>query len=445
MTFRDLNLNTALWNALDDLGFTQPTDIQQASFSPIMAGKDVLGIAQTGTGKTLAYLMPIIRQYQFSKKKTPWVLVAVPTRELVVQVHEEFCALAKYTSLKSVAAFGGANIKTQIAEIVQGADVVIGTPGRLNDLVLNGAVSAKGIKKFVLDEVDQMLSLGFRAELKHLMDLLPEKRQNIMFSATMTEEVEELIKTEFIFTEKIETAPSGTPVDKIEQIAYPVPNFKTKLNLLAFLLHRDEEMKKVLVFAGTKKFADRIYQELGDQFEDQMAVIHANKNANRRFNTVDDFEAGRSRVLIASDVLARGIDVTDVTHVINFTIPEVPEDFIHRIGRTGRAEKTGKAISFVSPMEEEKMYHIEELMKMEIPIEEMPEGVEVSNLLTPEEEYKPTIKIKVPKIPSDPNKGAAFHEKLEKNKKVPIKVSRADKMKLKYGRNYQSGHGGGTR
>lgn len=445
MTFRDLNLNTALWNALDDLGFTTPTDIQKDSFSSIMAGKDVLGIAKTGTGKTLAYLMPIIRLYQFSKKKTPWVLIVVPTRELVLQVHEEFCALAKYTSLKSVAAYGGANIKTQVAEIALGADVVIGTPGRLNDLVLNGAVPAKGIKKFVLDEVDQMLSLGFRTELKHLMDLLPEKRQNIMFSATMTEEVEELIKTEFIFTEKIETAPSGAPVEKIEQVAFPVPNFSTKLNFLAYLLHRDADMHKVLVFAGTKKFADRIYSSLVDQFEDQIAVIHANKNANRRFNTVDDFEAGRCRILIASDVLARGIDVTDVTHVINFTIPEVPEDFVHRIGRTGRAEKSGKAISFVSPMEEERMFHIEELMKMEIPIAAMPEEVEVSTLLSPEEESKPGMRIKLPKLPNDPLKGAAFHEKLEKNKKVPMKVTRADKMKLKYGRNYQGGHGGGTR
>jgi len=445
MTFRDLNLNTALWNALDDLGFTTPTEIQSASFSPIMAGKDVLGIAQTGTGKTFAYLMPLIRQYQFSKKKTPWVLVVVPTRELVVQVHEEFCALAKYTSLRSVPAFGGTNIKTQMAQIAEGADVVIGTPGRLNDLVLNGSIPAKGVKKFVLDEVDQMLSLGFRTELKHLMDLLPEKRQNIMFSATMTEEVEELIKTEFIFTEKIETAPSGTPVDKIEQVAYPVPNFSTKLNFLEYLLHRDTEMLKVLVFAGTKKYADRIYQSLVDQFEDQIAVIHANKNMNRRLNTVEDFEAGRCRILIASDVLARGIDVTDVTHVINFTIPEVPEDFIHRIGRTGRADKKGKAISFVSPKEEELMFQIEELMKMEIPIDEMPEDVEISTLLTPEEESKPGMKFKVPKIPNDPLKGAAFHEKLEKNKKVPVKVTRADKMKLKYGRNYQGGHGGGTR
>jgi ATP-dependent RNA helicase RhlE len=245
--------------------------------------------------------------------------------------------------------------------------------------------------------------------------------------------------------EHIQTDNAQLRVEHIEHKVIPVPNFTTKLRLLEYLLSAESSMTKVLVFAGTKKHADRIFQFLADSYDGDIAVVHGNKNTNHRQRSVDDFESGLCRVLVASDVLARGIDVTGVTHVVNFTIPSVPEDFVHRVGRTGRAERTGVAYSLVAPTEMEAMARIEETIGEELPIEALPEEVEVSNQLLPEEEQRPGMKIVQPRLPRDPLKGAAFHEKLEKNKKVPVKVSRADKMKLKYGKNYQSGHGGGTR
>lgn len=402
-------------------------------------------MAQTGTGKTIAYLLPLLRQWSYQKKKSPYTIVVVPTRELVVQVCEQLEALAKYTSIVGVGAHGGGNIKAQASAIVMGADVVVGTPTRLKDLILNGSIPAKGIKKIVIDEVDQLLSLGFRQELHLLMDLLPAKRQNLYFSATVSAEVEALIASQGYAVELIRTEDADLKVARIEHRVVPVPNFTTKLRLLQHLLATEKTMNKVLVFAGTKKHADRIFQVLASYFPEQIAVVHGNKNSNHRLRTVDEFEAGLCRVLVASDVLARGIDVSNVTHVVNFTIPSVPEDFIHRVGRTGRAERNGVAYSFVTPTEMDAMAEIEAKLGEELPLQELPSEVEISSQLLPEEEQRPGMKIVQARAPHDPLKGAAFHEKLEKNKKIPVKVSRADKMKLKYGKNYQSGHGGGTR
>jgi ATP-dependent RNA helicase RhlE len=440
MTFRDFNLNTPLLNALDDLGLVEPTSIQEKTFGPIMAGQDVLGIAQTGTGKTLAYLIPFIRQWQFAKKKVPTMLVLVPTKELVAQVIEEFEALAKYTNITITGAFGGTNIKTQQAAIAAGVDVVVGTPGRINDLILNGSISPKQIKKLVIDEVDQMLNLGFRASLLHLLELLTEKRQNMMFSATITDEVDQLIKSHFTRVTKIEDAASGTPVESIKQVAYAVPNFNTKLNFLEHLLTYDQSMTKVLVFAGGKRQADRIHSTLEFKFPNEVAVTHANKSSNTRLKTVEQFETGECRILIASDVIARGLDITEVSHVININIPEAPEDYVHRIGRTGRAESSGVALSMYAEREQPFLEAIEQLMKKSIERIEMPFDVEVSNILTPDEERTPGMKIIQVRKPKTETKGKAFHEKKEKNKKVPIKVTREDKMRAKYGKQYSSSH-----
>jgi len=445
MKFTDLNLNNPLLNALDDLGFVIPTPIQSKCYSPIMAGRDVLGIAQTGTGKTFAYLIPIIRLWQFSKKKVPTVLVIVPTRELVVQVTEEFQSLAKYTGMIAVGTYGGTNIKTQAAEIVQGADVVVGTPERVNDLILNGAINPRQIKKIVIDEVDHLMKLGFRTSLKNLLDLLPERKQTLMFTATITEDIEDLIEQDFHLIEKIEDAPTGTPLEGISQFYYEAPNFHSKKNLLEHLLLNHAEMNKVLVFAGDKRMADRIHASLSSQFDDQVAVIHGNKSSNRRFRTVDEFENGECRILVASDLMARGMDISDVSHVVNFTIPDVPEDYIHRIGRTGRAEKSGVAISLLSEAELESFQNIESLMNLQMTKLGWPEDVEISKVLLPEEEDRSGMKIIKVRQPKVADKGAAFHEKLDKNKKTNNKVTRADKMKLKYGKKYESGHGSGSR
>jgi ATP-dependent RNA helicase RhlE len=339
--------------------------------------------------------------------------------------------------------YGGPNIKTQAAAIAEGTDVVIGTPGRMNDLVLNGTIPPRAVKKLVIDEVDQLLNLGFRNDLLHLIDLLPEKRQTLMFSATMTADVEGLIARYMQRVVRVEAALAGTTADTIDQQLYEAPNFYSKLNLLRFLLQTDESMRRVLVFAGGKRMADKLEFMLEDDFQGELAVIHSNKNTNKRLRTVEDFAEGRSRILVASDLLARGIDVEGVTHVVNFMMPEMPEDYVHRIGRTGRAMRAGVAISMCAPYEEEALEQIETLLGARIPRSTWPSTVALSDEILPEEtERAPSpIKVKAPKLDG----GGAFHEKLDKNKKVPIKVTRADKMKAKYGKRYQGGHSNSTR
>jgi ATP-dependent RNA helicase RhlE len=439
-TFDELNLTKPLRDALNDLGFTHPTTIQQRVFGPIAGGQNVMGIAQTGTGKTFAYLMPIIREWKFSNKKVPEIIVIVPTRELVAQVVEEFEKIAKYTSLVVTGVYGGANIKTQMSAIASGVDAVVATPGRLLDLMLNGTISSRHIRKLVIDEVDEMLNLGFRTQLQTVLDLMPVKKQTLMFSATISEEIEQWIAQNLISPLRIDAAPVGTPLKNIKQVGYHVANYNTKINLLLHLLQEDEAMSKVLVFAGSKKLADSVHERLEEIFDDQMAVIHANKSQNTRFKTVEDFENGQCRILIASDLIARGLDVTDVSHVINLDIPVAIENYIHRIGRTGRADKKGTAITFVSESDKSKLERVEEMMGKKVKILPFPQKVEISKVLTPEEQPFVEMSTSQPKRPKNENKGPAFHEKKEKNKKVNVKVTRADKMKLKYGKNYEGDH-----
>jgi len=434
MTFGELNLNKPLLNAINDMGFTNPTIIQEKVFSVMMSGKDVVGIAQTGTGKTLAYLLPCLRQWKFSGNGLPQILIIVPTRELVIQVVEEVRKLSAYMNLVVAGVYGGVNINTQIEVVYKGLDVLVATPGRLYDLALKGVLRLKSIKKLVIDEVDEMLNLGFRHQLTNILDLLPVKKQNLMFSATMTEDIEILIKKFFINPQKIEAAPSGTPLDEIIQKAYLVPNFYTKVNLLELLLSKESDMNKVLVFVSTKKLADKLFEQIKEKFPEQIGVIHSNKAQNNRFKTVKQFHEGDFRVIISTDIMARGLDVSEITHVINFDIPEIPENYIHRIGRTGRAEKGGTAISFILKSEANFQTEIEALMNFKIPIELLPEELEISDILT--EEEIPVIKMKNVKVKTI-NKditGPSFHEKKEKNKKVNKKVRFKDKMMMKYGK-----------
>ncbi len=439
MTFEELNLNKSLLNALNDLGFTEPTTIQQKVFSVVMSGKDVCGIAQTGTGKTYAYLLPCLRQFQFFKDKLPQLLIVVPTRELVVQVVEAVQKLTTYMTLSVVGVYGGVNMKPQISEIVQGVDVLVATPGRLVDLMSNGVIKSKNIKKLVIDEVDEMLNLGFRTQLKVILDILPPKRQNLMFSATLTEDVEKLIDTYFNFPVRIEAAPVGTPLDNISQTAYLLPNFNTKVNFLEYLFGQNDEMTKVMVFVATKQLADDLFGKLDKIFPNEIAVIHSNKAQNARFNVVKEFQKGEIRILIATDIIARGLDIAEVSHVINFDIPEVPENYIHRIGRTGRIDKKGVAITFVTEKDNEHQKSIESLMKYQIPMLDLPKNLEISEEL--KEFEKPQIQMKniVLKIVKKENVGAAFHEKSEKNQKVNVRRNHDAEMKKKYGKAYRKG------
>jgi ATP-dependent RNA helicase RhlE len=434
MTFEDLNLNRPLLTALDELGYTNPTVIQQRVFSVVMSGRDVCGIAQTGTGKTFAYLLPCLRLWKFSKDKSPQILILVPTRELVTQVVDAINQLTAYMSLEAVGVYGGVNINTQKLLVEQKVDVLVATPGRLYDLAMNGAFKTKMIKKLVIDEVDEMLNLGFRTQLRNILDLLPEKRQNLLFSATITPDVEALISTYFNDPERVEAAPTGTPLENIAQSRYDVPNFYTKVNLLHLLLTQDESMTKVLVFVATKALADQLYEQLEAKFPGTAGVIHSNKEQNHRFNTVKLFRDGTYRFIIATDIVARGIDISEVTHVINFDIPPVPENYIHRIGRTGRADRQGIAISFVTEKERSLLTLIEDLMHFRVPVQPLPADLTISNELTEDEQPKVYMKTIPLKLPKKEESGPSFHEKSAKNSKVNFVVRKKDRMMKKYGK-----------
>ncbi len=419
MTFDELNLNRPLLNALDDLGYIYPTPIQEKAFPIIMSGKDIVAIAQTGTGKTFAYLLPILRQLKYSEQKHPRILIVVPTRELVLQIVREIEKLSTYMNLRYQGVYGGTNINTQKQLVYNGLDILVATPGRLVDLALTGLLRLKDIQKLVIDEVDQMLSLGFRQQLISFLDTLPVKRQTLMFSATMTEDVEKVISRYFFEPQKIEVAAHGTPIEKIIQKGYHVPNFFTKVNLLEYLLSSDKELSKVLVFVENKKLADRLHEHIENKIPAEVGVIHSGLSQNNRISALRKFHDGEKRVLIATDIIARGLDISDVTHVINFDISPYPEDYIHRIGRTGRANKAGVAISFINGAEEIFQQDIEMIMDKRITMEILPEEVEISKLFT--EEERPAIKDKnIKRIAAIKTPQGAFHEKKEKNKKVNL-------------------------
>lgn len=417
-TFEQFNLPKSLQKALDELGFRQPTPIQEKSFNVILSGKDVMGIAQTGTGKTFAYLLPLLKQWKFQPTDAPRVVILVPTRELAVQVVEEVEKLTQYMSIRVLGIYGGVNINTQRKAVYDGVDILVGTPGRTMDLALDNVLQFDCLQKLVIDEFDEILNLGFRTQLTAILAMMKEKRQNILFSATMTEEVDEILDDYFNFPEEVSLAPSGTPLEKIKQQAYATPNFLTKLNIVKNLLTNDATTSRVLFFVNNKRLADFVLEHLEEDFPEQFGVIHSNKTQNYRLNTMQLFQDGELRGLVTTDVMARGLDITDITHVFNLQLPEIPEQYIHRIGRTGRADKEGCAVSFISPKEEEMQLEIEELMDFEIPILEIPAEVKIAEQRL--EFEKDRVKMKTNKRKIDTERGEAFHEKKDKNKKVNL-------------------------
>lgn len=418
MAFEQFNLPKSLQKAIDDLGFDQPTPIQERAFPVIMSGRDMMGIAQTGTGKTFAYLLPLFKLYKFTPTDTPKIVILVPTRELVVQVVEEAEKLTKYMSVRVLGIYGGVNINTQKTSVYHGIDVLVGTPGRVMDLALDNVLRFDETQKLVIDEFDEMLNLGFRPQITSILAMMKPKRQNILFSATMTDEVDEVLNDYFDFPEEVTLAASGTPLEKIEQFAYSVPNFNTKANLLKHLLQSDDAMERVLVFVNNKKIADMLFDKIEVDFPQQFGVIHSNKSQNYRLNTMAEFQEGRLRGLITTDIMARGLDIRDISHVINFEMPEIPEQYIHRIGRTGRADASGIAISMVAPREDDIRIEAEMLMDREIDTLGLPAEVEISAVLIGPEKEKEKVKflLKKPKLEG----GASFHEKSAKNKKVNL-------------------------
>lgn len=433
MNFTDLNIKKPILNALNDLGFSHPTTIQEAVFPVAMSGKDVIGLAQTGTGKTLSYLIPLLNLWKFTKEPHPQILIIVPTRELVVQVVEAAQQLTQYMNVAIGGVYGGANINTQAALVLQGLDVLVGTPGRVFDLAANGSLQLKMAKKIVIDEVDETLSLGFRPQLLRLFEYLPTKRQHLVFSATLSEEVEQFIQDNFTVPITVEASGVGTPVEQIELSAYETPNFYAKQALLEHLLIHDVSTTKVLVFVSSRTWADTLFEALEPRWGDEIGVIHSNKSQNFRFNAVKYFDQGEIRFLIATDLIARGIDISNVTHVINFDLPQETASFLHRVGRTGRANQKGKAITFYTPKEQMKFNGIEEEIGAKIERLDLPEKLDFPLELHPVEQPKP-IEAEATVVSIAPPSGPAFHEKKAKNKKVNVRYNHKAAMREKYGK-----------
>lgn len=428
-SFSSFKISKQLQFAIEELGYENPTPIQLKSFPVIQSGKDMVGIAQTGTGKTFAYMLPILQGLTFSNQLQPRVLVIVPTRELVIQVVEEIKKFAKFMTVRVIGVYGGVNINRQKEAVGLGTDIIVATPGRLYDLVLSRTLQLKSVKKLVIDEVDVMLDLGFRFQLINIFELLPARRQNVMFSATMTADVNELIHDFFQAPSTISIAVSGTPLDNISQYCYSVPNFYTKANLLKHLLQDKEVFRKTLVFVSNKKSADLLFEELESYFSSEVAVIHSNKTQNYRIRSIENFNEEKTRVLVTTDIMARGLDLNLISHVINFDTPAYPENYMHRIGRTGRAEQEGTSLLFSTIAEQPSKEAIEALMGIQIPIIEIPSEIEISKKLTYEEQ--PKLKEGYNPIKNE-GEGKGFHEKKEKNNKINKGGSYKRIIKKKY-------------
>lgn len=423
MDFEHLKLNKQLLQAIIDLGYEKPTPIQEKIIPKILVGQDVLGIAPTGTGKTAAFILPILRKLNYAQGDNPRALVFVPTRELAVQVYDNAVALSKHTDLRCCKLIGGVGMQSQTKEVARGVDLIIATPGRFMDIYTQGSLFLKKINTLVLDEADKMMDMGFLPQLNKILEVIPAKRQNLLFSATFHPKVEELTEEFLVFPTKVEIEPEKVVVDLVDQYLYYVPNAKTKLNLLVHLLENKKGYERVLVFARTRETAENIHRYLNRKEVGEWKAIHANKGQNTRLNAYQEFSEGKIRGVVATDVAARGIDVSDVTHVINFDAPVMYTDYVHRVGRTGRAENEGVAITFVSEVEQYHIAKIEELIRQKIKVLKLPEKLEVLDS-SYEEKQAFAREIDRQKRKEDPDYKGAFHEKKKAKKNQPNKVSR---------------------
>lgn len=362
MTFNQLNISEPILKALNKKKYQSPTPIQEKAIPIALKGLDVLGIAQTGTGKTAAFSIPIIQQLNTSltknTKRDIKALILTPTRELAIQIEESFRDYAHFTTLRSAVIFGGVNQKSQVERLKQGVDILVATPGRLLDLISQKYISLDRIRHFVLDEADRMLDMGFIHDIKRLLPLLPQKRQTLFFSATMPQTIANLSKAMLHNPVKIEVAPESSVVETIKQHLYWVEK-TDKTDLLISLL-KQETTKSVLVFSRTKHGADRIVRRLNTKGIGSEA-IHGNKAQNARQRALANFKTGKTRVIVATDIAARGIDISNLEMVINFDLPDVPETYVHRIGRTGRAGNSGVALTFCSQDERIMLRNIQKL------------------------------------------------------------------------------------
>lgn len=409
-SFSDFKLNKQLWNAISDAGFERPTPIQEKAIPLILQGQDVLGISQTGTGKTAAYLIPIIYKIKYAQGNDPRVLIVVPTHELAIQVKQQATDLAKYTDLRTVALVGGTGMKSQKDTLKEGVDIVVATPGRMMDLYHSSHLNLKLISVFVMDEAERLLDMGFKNQIGKILDVISRKRQNLLFSATWSDKVRSISEEFLVGPVEVRISPEVITVKSVSQKVFFVPNMRTKINLLEYLF-RDENLSRVIIFCKTKSSATNISKYLSRKHgEGSVRLIHGNKDQNTRLNAMKMFSEEKIPYLVTTDIAARGIDIKGVTHVINFDVPLVYEDYIHRIGRTGRAERTGDSITFCAPHDEYHLKKIQKLIGQKIPIENLPDDIDVED--TPfEEKQLMDREIDMQRRKEDPDFKGAFHDK----------------------------------
>ncbi|MEG0805629.1 MAG: DEAD/DEAH box helicase [Lachnospiraceae bacterium] len=395
MKFEQLDIIPPIMKALKEEHYIRPTEIQQQAIPKILEGRDLLGCAQTGTGKTAAFAVPTLQllaaegtKGQKGERKKIKALIITPTRELALQIHENFVAYGKYTSLKSCVIFGGVSQKPQEVELRRGVDILVATPGRLNDLVAQKVVDISTIGIFILDEADRMLDMGFMNDIKKVIAEIPQKRQTLLFSATMPPDIEKLAKAMLYHPVAISVTPESATVDAIQQKLYYVDK-RNKMNLLTYLL-ADQSIQSALVFTRTKHGADRVIKKL-TKSQISAQAIHGDKSQMARQQALKNFKEGKLRVLVATDIAARGIDIDELSHVINYELPNVAETYVHRIGRTGRAGLGGVAISFCDFDEKPLLQDIEKLIGRKI-IEEPNHPFPLMDNFPAEKQTQPRVK-----------------------------------------------------
>ena len=412
-TFEELKVAKSILKSLDDIGFKVPTPIQQKAIPKINSGGNLVGVAQTGTGKTAAYLLPLLSRLQKPEGVDPRVVILVPTRELAIQVGEDIAELTAYSELRHAAVFGGIGWTKHAALVELGIDIIVATPGRLWDLYQVGVLRLKKVKHLVIDEADRMLDMGFMPQLKQLQEIIPARRQNLLFSATFSPAIEKLAEEFLDFYDKLEVAPSATTVSEVTQKAYKVPNYRTKLNLIKYLLEDEEKFTRVVIFVKTKEHAEGVFKVIQRKSEGEKRILHSNKAQNSRINSIQAFKSGDVRILITTDVSARGMDVSMVSHVINFDLPRDYDDYVHRIGRTARAGNKGDAITLIDPADEWHWKNILKLIRKDIELLPLPEEVEV--LETEFGENQDQLReIDRQRQIDDPTFQGAFHQKKRK-------------------------------
>ena len=413
MTFSDLKVTRQYLDALEDMGISEPTEIQSKAIPRIRAGQDVIGIAQTGTGKTLAFLLPLMAMLSHAQGQEPRCVILTPAKELALQIAEVARRLAARTDLRVEVVYGGVGHRAQQARLEEGCDLVVATPGRFMELYLRQAFQTGSIAHLVLDEADRMMDLGFMPQLRKLLEILPTKRQNLLFSATYPPKTEAMAGEFLLWPTRVEASPQSTPVETVIQSGYRADNFGTKLNLLSSLLTALPEETQALLFVREKDQAERIGQRIAQAVSPSVRTLHANKGQNSRIHAMDQFKEGELRFLVATDVASRGIDVPQLDLVINVTVPRDPHDYIHRIGRTGRAKREGRAITMIDPSERAALQRIEGLLGTTLSIAPLPEDITVEP--TPKWEAQAMARaVDREKRKADPNFKGAFHEKKRK-------------------------------